>query len=151
MRHLHVVSVLAFLGFFAPPPSLAHAQEVGKVAGTVTDRATGASLAGGQVTVVGTRLGAGKAAGLTVNTPSGNPAAGTEILLRGFGTLNAATSPLVLVDGVPGDLKTIAPQDVASVNVLKDASAAAIYGSRAANGVILIPTRRQESAHPDFP
>jgi TonB-linked SusC/RagA family outer membrane protein len=92
----------------------------------------------------------GKISGLTVNTPSGDPAAGTEILLRGFGTLNASTSPLVLVDGVPGDLKTVAPQDVASVDVLKDASAAAIYGSRAANGVILITTRRQEGDRPVF-
>jgi len=91
---------------------------------------------------------AGKIAGLVVNTPSGDPAAGTEVLLRGFGTLNASTSPLVLVDGVPGDLKTVAPQDVASIDVLKDASAAAIYGSRAANGVILITTKRKEGDRP---
>ena len=91
---------------------------------------------------------AGKIPGLIVNTPSGDPAAGTEVLLRGFGTLNASTSPLVLVDGVPGDLKTVAPQDVASIDVLKDASAAAIYGSRAANGVILITTKRQAGDRP---
>jgi TonB-linked SusC/RagA family outer membrane protein len=93
---------------------------------------------------------AGKIAGLGVNTTSGNPAAGTEITLRGFGTLNASTRPLVIVDGVPGSLETVAPQDIASVDVLKDASAAAIYGSRAANGVILITTKRQESDRPVF-
>lgn len=93
---------------------------------------------------------AGKIAGLGVNTTSGHPAAGTEITLRGFGTLSASTSPLVIVDGVPGSLETVAPQDIASFDVLKDASAAAIYGSRAANGVILITTKRQESDRPVF-
>lgn len=93
---------------------------------------------------------AGKIAGLGVNTTSGHPAAGTEITLRGFGTLNASSSPLVIVDGVPGSLETVAPQDIAAFDVLKDASAAAIYGSRAANGVILITTKRQESDRPVF-
>src|SRR5437867_4139644 len=221
MRHLHVVSFLAFLGFLAPPG--AHAQEVGKVAGTVTDRATGAPLAGAQVTVVGTRLvvvtdaaghfsldavpagtvalrartigygsaeqsmsvGTGEAAtadfqlqpqavelegvvvvgygtqrrdaitgavasvtsdqfveaptrdaasliagkipGLAVTTPSGNPTAGTEITLRGTPTIQGPRSPLVLVDGIPGNLSTVAPQDIESIDVLKDGSAATNY------------------------
>ncbi len=84
----------------------------------------------------------GKVAGLVVNTPTGNPAATQEISLRGFGTLSASTAPLVIVDGVPGTLESVAPQDIESIDVLKDASAAAVYGSRAANGVILITTKK---------
>jgi TonB-linked SusC/RagA family outer membrane protein len=86
----------------------------------------------------------GKIAGLVVNTTTGNPAATQEISLRGFGTLSASTAPLVIVDGVPGNLETVAPQDIESIDVLKDASAAAVYGSRAANGVIFITTKKYE-------
>lgn len=84
----------------------------------------------------------GKIAGLVVNNPTGDPADGTEISLRGMGTIMASTDPLVIVDGVPGDLETVAPQDIESIDVLKDASAGAIYGSRAANGVIFISTKK---------
>lgn len=85
----------------------------------------------------------GKVAGLTVSAPSGDPTASTQILLRGNTTLFGANSnPLVLVDGVPGDLKTVAPEDIESIDVLKDGSAAAIYGVRGTNGVILITTKR---------
>jgi len=87
----------------------------------------------------------GKIAGLTVVMPTGDPTGSTEIILRGNTTLvGASISPLILVDGIPGDLKTVAPQDIESIDVLKDGSAAAIYGSRATNGVILITTRRGE-------
>ncbi len=86
----------------------------------------------------------GKIPGLVVNTTTGNPAAREEISLRGFGTLNASTAPLVIVDGVPGNLETVAPQDIESIDVLKDGSAAAVYGSRAANGVILITTKKYD-------
>ena len=86
----------------------------------------------------------GKVAGLTIVTPSGDPTAGSQILLRGTATLNADTQPLVLIDGIPGDLKTVAPEDIQSVDVLKDGSAAAIYGTRGTNGVILITTRRPQ-------
>jgi len=85
---------------------------------------------------------AGKVPGLAVTTASGNPTAGTEITLRGTPTIQGPRSPLVLVDGIPGNLSTVAPQDIESVDVLKDGSAAAIYGSRASNGVILITTKR---------
>lgn len=85
----------------------------------------------------------GKVAGLTVVSPSGDPTATTQILLRGNTTLlGASMNPLVLIDGVPGDLRTVAPQDIESIDVLKDGSAAAIYGTRGTNGVILITTRR---------
>lgn len=88
-----------------------------------------------------TSLVAGKVAGLAVLTPSGDPRAGTEISLRGVPTISGPRDPLVLVDGVPGNLETVAPQDIESIDVLKDGSAAAVYGSRASNGVILITTK----------
>ncbi|MDP2887420.1 MAG: SusC/RagA family TonB-linked outer membrane protein [Bacteroidota bacterium] len=85
----------------------------------------------------------GKVAGLTIVSPSGDPTSSSQIVLRGNTTLlGASISPLVLVDGIPGDLKTVAPQDIESIDVLKDGSAAAIYGTRGTNGVILITTRR---------
>ncbi|MBC3539219.1 SusC/RagA family TonB-linked outer membrane protein [Rufibacter sediminis] len=85
----------------------------------------------------------GKVAGLTVVSSNGDPASGTAILLRGNTTLFGANSdPLVLIDGIPGNLKTVAPEDIASVDVLKDGSAAAIYGTRGTNGVIIITTKR---------
>lgn len=85
----------------------------------------------------------GKVAGLSVSSPSGDPTSGTQILLRGNTTLvGANANPLVLIDGIPGDLKTVAPEDIESVDVLKDGSAAAIYGTRGTNGVIIITTRR---------
>jgi TonB-dependent starch-binding outer membrane protein SusC len=87
---------------------------------------------------------AGKIPGLAISTPSGDPRSGTQISLRGVTTIQGPTSPLVLIDGVPGDLSTLAPQDIDQISVLKDASAAALYGSRASNGVILITTKRFE-------
>lgn len=91
---------------------------------------------------------AGKIAGLAVSTPSGDPRAGTEISLRGSTTINGPRNPLVLVDGVPGTLETVAPQDIESISVLKDGSAAAVYGSRASNGVILITTKKHSGGAP---
>ena len=87
----------------------------------------------------------GKVAGLAITNPSGDPAGTTQIRLRGTNTIGGAnTSPLVLIDGVPGDLSTVAPEDVESVDVLKDGSAAAIYGTRGTNGVILITTKQSK-------
>ena len=73
----------------------------------------------------------------------GNPVtAGGNIQIRGVGSFGAATNPLILVDGIPtNSFNDIDPNDVASVSVLKDASSAAIYGARAANGVILVTTK----------
>ena len=85
----------------------------------------------------------GKVAGLTVINPSGDPTGSTQIILRGQSTLMGQNqNPLVLIDGVPGDLRMIQPQDIESVDVLKDGSAAAIYGTRGTNGVIFITTKR---------
>ncbi len=85
----------------------------------------------------------GKVAGLTIANPSGDPTSGVQVLLRGNTTINGANiTPLVLVDGIPGDLNTVAPNDIESIDVLKDGSAAAIYGVRGNNGVILITTKR---------
>jgi TonB-dependent starch-binding outer membrane protein SusC len=85
----------------------------------------------------------GKVAGLTVINPSGDPTSSTQIILRGQSTLMGNNqNPLVLIDGVPGDLRMITPQDIESMDVLKDGSAAAIYGTRGTNGVIFITTKR---------
>lgn len=84
---------------------------------------------------------AGMAAGVQVTSSSNKPGENTaSIMIRGQGTLNNA-APLVIIDGVEGALSSVQPQDIESLSVLKDAASAAIYGSRAANGVILITTR----------
>lgn len=90
----------------------------------------------------------GKVAGLSVATTSGDPTEGTQIRLRGMTTLRSSTAPLVLIDGIPGSLNTVAPEDIASIDVLKDGSAAAIYGTRGTNGVILITTREASGDMP---
>lgn len=85
----------------------------------------------------------GKVAGLAITNPNGDPTGSTQIHLRGTNTIGGAnTAPLVLIDGIPGELGTVAPEDVESVDVLKDGSAAAIYGTRGTNGVILITTKQ---------
>ena len=83
----------------------------------------------------------GKVAGLTITRPSGDPGATTQISLRGIATVSGNAQPLVLVDGVPGSLSSVPPENIASIDVLKDASAAAIYGTRGAGGVIIITTK----------
>ena len=89
----------------------------------------------------------GKVAGLTVTNPDGgDPNAGFEILLRGTNTLVAGQGPLIIIDGVAGaDMRNINFQEVESIDVLKDGSAAAIYGTRGTNGVIIITTKRAKS------
>lgn len=85
----------------------------------------------------------GKVAGLAITNPNGDPTGSTQIRLRGTNTIGGAnTAPLVLIDGIPGELGTVAPEDVESVDVLKDGSAATIYGTRGTNGVILITTKQ---------
>lgn len=88
----------------------------------------------------------GKISGLVLSTPEGDPTGETEISLRGATTLTQNADPLVLVDGVPGELNTVAPENIQSISVLKDGSAAAIYGSRGSNGVILITTQNHTGA-----
>src|SRR5690606_34969190 len=84
----------------------------------------------------------GKVAGLSITNPGSNPNAGFSIRLRGLSTFGANTGPLIVVDGVPGvSLLTIDPSDIASMDILKDGSAAAIYGTRGSSGVILVTTK----------
>ncbi len=89
----------------------------------------------------------GKVAGLSITNPNGgDPNGSMEILLRGTNTLSAGQGPLIIIDGVSGaDLKTINFQEVESIDVLKDGSAAAIYGTRGTNGVIIITTKRAKA------
>lgn len=83
----------------------------------------------------------GKVAGLQISLPTGDPTASTSVMLRGTSTLMGSTAPLILVDGVPGSFSTVAPEDIESIDVLKDGSATAIYGTRGTNGVIIITTK----------
>ena len=83
----------------------------------------------------------GKVAGLTIAKGSGDPNATSTIRLRGVISLEGSSTPLILIDGIEGGLSTVAPENIESIDVLKDASAAAIYGTRGANGVILITTK----------
>ncbi|WP_233378945.1 TonB-dependent receptor [Maribellus sp. CM-23] len=92
---------------------------------------------------VGTGL-QGLLPGVTVTSSSGQPGnSGTSILVRGVNTINSQTNPLILIDGVAGgDINLLNPDDIESVSVLKDAASSAIYGARAANGVILVTTKQ---------
>lgn len=85
----------------------------------------------------------GKVAGLNIASGSGDVSSSPQIRLRGTSTLQNDQGPMIVIDGIPGgDMSTVAPSDIESISVLKDASSAAIYGSRSAGGVILITTKR---------
>jgi TonB-linked SusC/RagA family outer membrane protein len=87
----------------------------------------------------------GKVAGLTVIQGSGDPASGASLRLRGGTSLKAGNNPLIVVDGIAGvDFNSVQPAEIVSIDILKDASAAAIYGSRGANGVIIVTTNRSD-------
>jgi TonB-linked SusC/RagA family outer membrane protein len=92
---------------------------------------------------------AGKLAGVRVSAASGEPGRNAEINIRGIGTLTAGSQPLVVIDGFPlpegSGLSSINPIDIESIEVLKDAASAAIYGSRGANGIILVTTKKGKS------
>lgn len=102
------------------------------------------------------QLVSGKVAGVQIVSNGGAPGAGSTIRIRGGTSLNASNDPLIVIDGVPLDngdisgsqnpLGLINPNDIENITVLKDASAAAIYGSRAANGVIIITTKKGQLA-----
>jgi len=85
--------------------------------------------------------------GVTITSSSGQPGSpGVSIIVRGINTINSQTNPLILIDGVAGgDINLVNPDDIESVSVLKDAASSAIYGARAANGVILITTKKGKS------
>lgn len=90
---------------------------------------------------------AGEIAGVQVVSSSGQPGTSASIRIRGIGSVNSSTAPLYVVDGIPyeGDVSAIDPSDIASTTVLKDATATSLYGSRGANGVILITTKKGTS------
>ncbi len=90
---------------------------------------------------------AGEVAGVQVTNTSGQPGSNASIRIRGLGSINSSSAPLYVVDGVPyeGDISAIDPGDIASTSILKDATATALYGSRGANGVILITTKKGTS------
>jgi len=95
----------------------------------------------------------GKVAGLSITKPGGNPNEGYTMRLRGMSTIGANTQPLVVIDGVVGgSLDNVDPNDIESMDVLKDGSAAAIYGTRGSSGVIIVTTKkgRRGTAHIDY-
>ncbi|WP_239446150.1 TonB-dependent receptor [Parabacteroides sp. An277] len=92
----------------------------------------------------------GMSAGVNVTNNEGNPGGDTRIQIRGIASMSGQSSPLIIVDGMPydGSLNTIAPSDIESMTVLKDAAAASLYGSRAANGVLVITTQKGKTGKP---
>ena len=92
----------------------------------------------------------GRIAGLQVSSVSGAPGAGVTVRVRGTGSINSSNDPLYIIDGIPSEngLNSISPSDIENVSVLKDASSAAIYGSRANNGVVLITTKKGKAGKP---
>lgn len=106
-------------------------------------------IASSQVSSV-TKALQGTVAGLQSFSTSGQPGEDANIYIRGIGSANASTTPLYVVDGVPydGALSSISSQDIASMTVLKDAAAATLYGSRAANGVVMITTKQGSESAP---
>ncbi len=93
----------------------------------------------------------GKVAGVQVSQTSGAPYAGTKIRVRGVGSINASSDPLYVIDGYPsGNNVSINPEDIESIDILKDAASAAIYGSRASGGVVLITTKRGKEGKGKF-
>tara|TARA_R110001632_G_scaffold51669_4_gene128643 strand:+ start:1510 stop:4698 length:3189 start_codon:yes stop_codon:yes gene_type:complete len=95
---------------------------------------------------------AGKLAGVLIQNQSGEPGADPRIQIRASSSINGNTNPLIVVDGFPisGSLATVNPNDIQSIEVLKDAASAAIYGSRGANGVILVTTKKGKTGAPTF-
>lgn len=89
----------------------------------------------------------GLAPGVQATSGSGQPGSGSTIVIRGFGSINASSTPLYVVDGIPydGAISAINPDDIASISILKDASASVLYGARGANGVVLINTKKGNS------
>jgi TonB-linked SusC/RagA family outer membrane protein len=131
------------------------------VTGSVTS-VKGDNLAAAPVTSVDKAL-SGKLAGVQVTATSGQPGASSQIRVRGTSSINASNAPLWVVDGIPvvsggtgemtntsNGMATLNPNDIESITVLKDAAAAAVYGSRAANGVILVTTKSGKAGKAQF-
>ena len=92
----------------------------------------------------------GLTTGVITTSSSGQPGSGSSIIIRGFGSINAYNDPLYVVDGAPydGNMSSLNPADIESISILKDASAAALYGARAANGVVMITTKSGKEGAP---
>ncbi|MEF9479834.1 TonB-dependent receptor plug domain-containing protein [Chryseobacterium sp. 1B4] len=92
----------------------------------------------------------GQVAGIQTTSASGQPGAVSTIRIRGIGSISASSDPLYVVDGIPfdGNLNSISPSDIESISVLKDATASALYGSRGANGIIIITTKSGKKEKP---
>lgn len=90
--------------------------------------------------------------GIQTTSGGGQPGSDLSIRIRGFGSINASNSPLYVVDGIPydGNLNSINPSDIATMSVLKDASASALYGARGANGVVIITTKKGSEGEPEI-
>ena len=119
------------------------AQKIGNIVGSVT-AVTSEELVNKPSANIADAL-QGKVAGLQIFNTSGEPQSSVSLRLRGESSLNLSTAPLYILDGIPvssGVFNSINPQDIESISVLKDASSTAIYGSRAANGVIFISTKK---------
>ena len=93
----------------------------------------------------------GQTPGVNISSTSGQPGADMKVTIRGLGTIGNA-GPLYIIDGVQGDISTLNASDIQSIDVLKDAASAAIYGSQAANGVVLVTTKKgtKGAAHISF-
>ncbi len=159
------VLVFSYIGFKTVEATVANkstinvsletsAEELGEVLVVGYGTATKESFTGTAKTVSGETLSnknfsnvsqalAGEAAGVNVINTSGQPGTTSQVRIRGFGSVNGNRAPLYVVDGVPfsGSINSINPSDIKSTTILKDATATAIYGSRGANGVILIETK----------
>lgn len=125
-------------------------QKKSSVTGAIA-RVGGEDLAALQTNRVDEAL-AGKLAGVLIQNQDGSPGADPRIQIRAASSVNGNSSPLIVVDGYPisGSLATVNPNDIESLEVLKDAASAAIYGSRGANGVILVTTKKGKSGTPTF-
>lgn len=94
----------------------------------------------------------GASSGISVTGAVGQPGSDVTISIRGIGTVNGSNSPLIVLDGVPydGNISDIAPEDIESISVLKDAASCALYGNRASNGVLLLTSKKSKSSKPTF-
>ena len=91
----------------------------------------------------------GQTPGVNIQSESGQPGSGMKVIIRGLGTIGNS-GPLYLIDGVGGDISTVNPADIESIDVLKDAASAAIYGAQAANGVVLVTTKHGREGKPQI-
>ncbi len=115
--------------------------------GAVASVSTKELMATGLASAAGAMQGA--VSGVNIQRSSGKPGSSYNILIRGLNTVNGSTSPLIVIDGVPGaQLENINPDDIEKIDILKDASSTAIYGSRATNGVVIVTTKKGTNGAP---